>query len=188
MPVQEESHLRDFSSPTCILSTSGLFGMFYWCLSAIYKYSAQQQSKHCKFKIRYLSIYFSGHILINKNNTRYRKRGHNSWACTTPMFSYTDAGRRLYDNFMSPRKRKFLKIIRCPGGVFGHPYFSPKLIIFSVRKHTVLSRVITVLQRSLLEPCVCTGFPMGWKKLSPNFLLNFFFVFTHLTLGDFMYT
>jgi len=30
-----------------------------------------------------------------------------------PMFSYTDAGRRPYD--MWPRKRKFLKIVRCPG-------------------------------------------------------------------------
>ena len=30
-----------------------------------------------------------------------------------PMFSYTDAGRRRYD--MWPRKRKFLKIVRCPG-------------------------------------------------------------------------
>ena len=30
-----------------------------------------------------------------------------------PMFSYTDAGRCPYD--MWPRKRKFLKIARCPG-------------------------------------------------------------------------
>ena len=30
-----------------------------------------------------------------------------------PIFSYTDAGRRPYD--MWPRKRKFLKIVRCPG-------------------------------------------------------------------------
>ena len=30
-----------------------------------------------------------------------------------PMFSYTDAGRRQYD--MWPRKRKFMKIVRCPG-------------------------------------------------------------------------
>jgi len=30
-----------------------------------------------------------------------------------PMFLYTDTGRRPYD--MWPRKRKFLKIVRCPG-------------------------------------------------------------------------
>jgi len=30
-----------------------------------------------------------------------------------PMFSYTDAGRRPYN--MWPRRRKFLKIVRCPG-------------------------------------------------------------------------
>ena len=31
---------------------------------------------------------------------------------TVPMFSYTDAGRRLHDTW--PRKWKFLKIFRCP--------------------------------------------------------------------------
>jgi len=33
-------------------------------------------SVDCQFKIRHIVIYYSGHIVINKNSTRHRKRGH----------------------------------------------------------------------------------------------------------------
>ena len=36
-------------------------------------------SVDCQFKIRYIVIYYYGHILINKNNTLHRKRGYSKW-------------------------------------------------------------------------------------------------------------
>jgi len=61
-------------------------------------------------------IYSSLHVKICVKSTGHRTVS--GWSLTTPaghrpMFSYTDAGRRPYD--MWPRKRKFFKIVRCPG-------------------------------------------------------------------------
>jgi len=57
-------------------------GWFY------YYFSAGLLSKHCQYKIEYLVIKYSEHILINKNNTRHRKRSHNKWRhqCQTNAF------------------------------------------------------------------------------------------------------
>jgi len=74
MSVKVESHLRNF-----ILSTSGLCGMFLLMFERRFINVQHNMSKHFQYKIIYIVIYYSGNILINKNNTRHRKRGHKKW-------------------------------------------------------------------------------------------------------------
>ena len=62
-----------------ILSTSCLCGKFLLMFERRFINIQHKMSKHFQYKIRYIVIYYSGNILINKNNTRHRKRGHKKW-------------------------------------------------------------------------------------------------------------